>query len=116
MENIEPDKVFGIKINSGEQIQISSSSGDHAVRYPEKMGYLDHLVIFSPVPVTTEDGEPAELYYAERYFIGSVAVEAIVRVTGIGEVYYDAVTESVYEHYQEQELAKLDSELGDLEE
>lgn len=29
--------------------------------------------------------------------------------------HYDSVTQSVYDDYQEQELAKLDSELGDIE-
>ena len=115
-KNVVPDKVWGMKIGGVEpQIQISAATSDHAVRYPSAIGYLDHLVVLSPVQAETEDGRDIHLHFVQRHFLGATAVEQVVQTTGIGEVYYDSVTQSVYDDYQEQELAKLDSELGELE-
>ncbi len=112
-EGITPDNTYRIKIGE-EIVDISPSTNDHAVRFSERFGFLDHIVEFQPVSVEFEEGEMI-LLSPTRHFLGAAAVEMAVAGTGIGEVYYDSPCQSVYDDYQEQELAKLDSELGDLE-
>jgi len=109
MKNITPNQVWGIGIN-GEQIQLSPAYNDHAVRFPQAINFLDHLVVNNPISGEI-NGVKTELHIPTRHFIGAVAVESIVKTTGIGEIYYDNACEAVYEAYQEQELRQLDSEL-----
>lgn len=111
---IVPDKLFQINIkSSGETIQISNGSGDHAVRYPRDLGWLDHLVIFSPVGIPFENEDTGEtevmrLLRMDRYFLGATAVETIVSVAGLHEVYANEVTECVHEDYLEQQANNLE--------
>ena len=109
-EGIMPNKVFRIKRQDGDSIDISESTDDH----PEGINYLDHLVVAQPFGVEIE-GRPATLYNHTRHFLGAIAVERVVRDTGIGEIYYDTACEDVYSDWQQQELAALDAELGKIQ-
>jgi hypothetical protein len=113
MEGIREDSVYRITIG-GETIDLSPSCNDHAVRYRDPFGYLDHIVEFQPVRIGIEDGEMVMLQ-PTRHFVGSLAVEMAVNGTGIGEVYYDAPCKAVYEDYLEQDMAKLEGELDGME-
>ena len=114
-KNVVPDKVWGMKIGGvDQQIQLSQATSDHAVRYPSAIGYLDHLVVLSPVQAETEDGRDIHLHFVQRYFLGATAVEQVVQTTGIGEVYYDSVTQSVYDDYQEQQSGDIGDDIDHI--
>lgn len=116
--NISSNKVFQIRLaETGEQVEISEATGDHAVRYPDAIGWLDHLVVYSPIGIPFEDTETGqegvlEAMIMNRIFLGAKVVEAVVEQTGLLEVYPSEVTEAVHEDYIGQQANGLDAIFG----
>jgi hypothetical protein len=115
---IESDRVFELNLTTtGESIQVSNGVGDHAVRYPERLNWLDHLVVFTPVGIPYEDTETGEtgvmeLLRRNRYFLGAKIVDQVVEITDLHEIYPSRVTESVHDDYLESASRMLELEFG----
>lgn len=109
---VKPDLIYQISLPGSGSVEVCNGSGDHAVRFKDSLSWLDHIVVFTPidVPIELDDGLDGTmtLLSMQRYFIGKKAVESIVALTGLNEIYASELTESVHEDYLEQQGNSLD--------
>lgn len=100
---VKPDLTYQISLPGSGSVEVCNGSGDHAVRFKDSLSWLDHIVVFTPidVPIELDDGLDGTmtLLSMQRYFIGKKAVESIVALTGLNEIYASELTESVHEEY-----------------
>lgn len=100
---VKPDLIYQISLPGSGSVEVCNGSGDHAVRFKDSLSWLDHIVVFTPidVPIELDDGLDGTmtLLSMQRYFIWKKAVESIVALTGLNEIYASELTESVHEEY-----------------
>lgn len=113
--DIEPNKIWSVRIpGMEEKLILSAGYHDHAVRYPEHLGWLDHIVTFTPLRDDDYEDEDIEPLVPERVFLGAKIVEFIVTETGLPEIYPSRVIEPVYEDYLQQQTDKLGKDIDNL--